>query len=452
MIHRLALVFLALPFILSGQNPVQKLDRQLANYEVNFERLMRERGLPYYAGEVDYEKVRSAVGTYCMKADGEASSEIAFLFYHHEKDTLFVWLFEHHGLRSRASIPITADSLIALNNTLKFALSIDHQLGLASRGEQLKSTKRYRLRTVECREIISEVLFPAPVIKALNGKKHLLIVPSLNLTSIPFSLLKPWGETRGMLIDSLSFSFVHNFVQLFEEADQRNYSEAQKMDPGEIGKIHNPLVVGNPAFADSCTSGLPQLPGAEREVKMVGQFLGTTPLTGKAALRSDVLARMPSADFIYFATHGWSDTEYPLDLSYLAFYSPDGCGAITPRQLQTINFEENPLVILSACQSGLGKIHEAGIIGLARAFLKKGARSVLMSLWNVDDAATAQLMKLYMEELSKPSSFSPAEPWRKAVLRFRQQYSKDPSHWAAFQQFGIPYRAEFDQIAVRRAQ
>lgn len=449
---RLLFILLVLPFVLNGQTAIQKLDQQLANYEVNFERLMRERGLPYYAGEVDYEKVRRAVGTYCRKTNGEASSEIAFLFYHHENDTLFTWLFEHHGLRSKASLRITADSLIALNNTLKFALSIDHQIGLASRGEQLKSTKRYRLRTVECREIISELLFPSSVIKSLIGKKHLLIVPSLNLTSIPFSLLKPWGESGGMLIDSLSFSFVHNFVQLFEEADLRNYTDSQKMNPEEIGKIYNPLIVGNPTFTDSCTSGLPQLPGAEREVKMVGRFFGATPLTGKEALRSAVLDKMSSADFIYFATHGWSDTEYPLDLSYLAFYSPDGCGAITPRQLQKISFEENPLVILSACQSGLGKIHEAGIIGLARAFLKKGARSVLMSLWNVDDAATAQLMTLYMEELSKPSSFSPAEPWRRAILRFRQQHSKDPLHWAAFQQFGIPYSAQFDPVAIRPAQ
>ena len=103
------------------------------------------------------------------------------------------------------------------------------------------------------------------------------------------------------------------------------------------------------------------------------------------------------------------------------------------------NYKQFPeMVILSACQTGLGKSMEAGVVGLARSFLLSGSNHVIMSLWNVDDEATAYLMNRFLFHLGEKTRFMPAEPLRRALLDTRKKYPK-PSQWASFSLFGIDY-------------
>lgn len=412
----------------------QLLDQQLSNYEVQFESLMKQRGLPYLMGTVTGDKIMTAVEKY-SREDYEVNPSTALLFYHHHQDTLHTWLLDHQRLLAHAHQRVPADSLITLNNTLKFAMSVDNMLGLAKRsGTSVKNVKKYRMRTNDCNDALSSILFPAPVAEGLRGKDHLIIVPCLNLSGIPYSILKPW-RGGGYLIDSLSFSFAHNFTQFFESAENDEENE-----PGEIVR---PLIAGSPDFGDECTRGLTPLPGAAEELHMAARAFATLPLLGPAARKDTIISMMETADLIYLATHGWSDTEDPLSKSFIALWQPGGCGYLTPLEIQKMTLKGKPMVVLSACQSGLGKVHEAGIIGLARAFLKTGARSVTMSLWDVNDSETSRLMQLYVEELRKPHPFNPAEPWRQAVLRYRKEFNNDPLYWAAFQNFGVPYKLQY---------
>lgn len=85
------------------------------------------------------------------------------------------------------------------------------------------------------------------------------------------------------------------------------------------------------------------------------------------------------------------------------------------------------LVILSACQTGLGKSMEAGITaGIARSFLIAGASQVVMSLWNVDDEATAYLMNRFVYHLQNENLFCPSEPLRLAELDTRKIQESSP--------------------------
>lgn len=81
---------------------------------------------------------------------------------------------------------------------------------------------------------------------------------------------------------------------------------------------------------------------------------------------------------------------------------------------------------------------DAGIIGLSRAFQIAGANHVVMSLWNVDDEATAFLMQQFLMYIQVKSNFFPAEPLRKAILATKKKYP-DPSKWSSFALFGVPY-------------
>jgi CHAT domain-containing protein len=97
------------------------------------------------------------------------------------------------------------------------------------------------------------------------------------------------------------------------------------------------------------------------------------------------------------------------------------------------------LVVLSACQRSLGNLTQAeGTVGLQRAFLAKGARSVLVSLWSVDDEATRLLMEsFYGHWLGDEDRPSKAEALRRAQAEVRRTPSfEDPRYWAAFQLVG----------------
>ena len=101
---------------------------------------------------------------------------------------------------------------------------------------------------------------------------------------------------------------------------------------------------------------------------------------------------------------------------------------------------EAKLVVLSACQTGLGRSLDGGVIGLTRAFQVAGANHVLMSLWNVSDDETAKLMTFFFKELQGYGiEFMPHDALRKAILKYRREVSDDPNYWAAFTLFGVPY-------------
>jgi len=140
--------------------------------------------------------------------------------------------------------------------------------------------------------------------------------------------------------------------------------------------------------------------------------------------------------YLHFATHGYLDTNNPR-FSAIVLSLVDKQGKPEDGFLRTIDIYNlklpAELVVLSACETGLGKdVKGEGIEGLTRAFMYAGARRVIVSLWNVNDKATAALMqRLYTGMLR--SGKTPAAALRAAqieMLRTRQWQS--PYFWAPF--------------------
>ena len=119
----------------------------------------------------------------------------------------------------------------------------------------------------------------------------------------------------------------------------------------------------------------------------------------------------------------------------MAFSPVKGDGRWTARQVQSDEISAQ-LVVLSACQTGLGQSHDAGVIGLARAFQLAGAQQVLMSLWSIEDAATVRLMKEFV--LGLYDGLHAPEALRRAAVAARDQ-SSSPSVWAPFVIFSGPF-------------
>jgi CHAT domain-containing protein len=212
---------------------------------------------------------------------------------------------------------------------------------------------------------------------------------------------------------------------LFDVVEEVNPSTSQ---------FENPLVVGNPLLPENGEWLFPPLPGAQAEAQAVSQVFKTTPFIGASATKEAVMMKASGADILYFATHAVASHTDPLGGSFLALSAArDPQGRWTAQEIQTSKLRAR-LAVLSACQTGLGKTHDAGIIGLARAFQIAGVPRVVMSLWSVNDAATSELMQAFVINLR---SYVPAEALQKAMLQVRSK-RPHPSQWASFVLFGTP--------------
>ncbi|MEM6255228.1 MAG: CHAT domain-containing tetratricopeptide repeat protein [Cyanobacteria bacterium P01_D01_bin.156] len=199
-------------------------------------------------------------------------------------------------------------------------------------------------------------------------------------------------------------------------------------DGGEQSATGQPLVVGNPT---PMPENLQALPHAGTEASSIANVLGTHALIGKVATETVVKQQLATASLIHLATHGFFNEANPLQGS-LAFVPDDSQdGFLTAAEIldQTLQAD---LVVLSACDTGRGQITGDGVIGLSRSFLAAGADNVMVSLWQVPDEATAQLMVEFYRQRQRLDN---AQALRQAMLAIRKQY-KDPVAWAAFTLIG----------------
>jgi CHAT domain-containing protein len=140
---------------------------------------------------------------------------------------------------------------------------------------------------------------------------------------------------------------------------------------------------------------------------------------------------------VHFAAHGMLNNIHP-ELSGIVLSLVDEAGRQQDGflRLQDIYNLKLPaeLVVLSACQTGLGKeVKGEGLVGLTRGFMYAGAPRVVASLWKVDDRATSELMKRFYQGMLGPEALSPAGALRQAQLSlWKQKQWREPYYWAAF--------------------
>ncbi|MCL1469601.1 CHAT domain-containing protein [Argonema antarcticum] len=197
------------------------------------------------------------------------------------------------------------------------------------------------------------------------------------------------------------------------------------------------LVVGNPTMPSLSQEGgspeqLPSLPGAEREAKAIAQLFNSQAIIGNDATKATVEQRMSQARIIHLATHGILDDVGGV-FSSLAFAPASGDnGFLNAREILALKLNAE-LVVLSACDTGKGKITGDGVVGLSRSFISAGIPSIIVSLWSVPDSPTAQLMTAFYQNLKNGSD--KAQALRIAMLQTMKQFP-NPRDWAAFTLIG----------------
>ncbi len=381
-------------------------------------------------------------------------------------------------------IPITQSELNTLIEQYRHALNVSKPRGVllvsnisgTATNSSISSSNLSEQKISQ--QLYQLIIAPIKTLLPKNKNETVIIVPHGNLWLLPFAALRSaHGQYLGEQ-HSLSYAVSEaTWRILAKKPRQFNHQNA------------NAWIVGNPKMPKTITRcnqtiAIDRLPGAEQEARQIAALFKHQKASLFIKQQADRLrldAWHPNYSVLHFATHGVVCTNAPLQ-SYIIMsklYSEDislskNADTITiksdPRlpvhlnnakeitkniQLQndssTINIPDYPgiltakdilknftlnadLVTLSACQTGLGQISGEGVIGFPRAFLTAGARSLLVSLWNIDDQVTKKLMVHFYQNYLKHGNKALALQY--AMSSIRQQYP-EPKYWAGFTLVGL---------------
>ncbi|KAL9951467.1 hypothetical protein ACROYT_G044130 [Oculina patagonica] len=255
-------------------------------------------------------------------------------------------------------------------------------------------------------------LIIAPVADLMEGRE-IIIVPERSLYNIPFAALP--AECGKYLSESFRIRVVPSLTTLKLIQDS----------PTDYHSQTGALIVGNPDVGRKA-----------KQTCRIGGKLGVEPLLGKQATKQAVLQVINSVSLVHFAAHGDAErgeialapalrtpNKLPREEDYLLTMSD-----ISKVQLRA------KLVVLSCCHSARGQIRAEGVVGIARAFLGSGARSVLVALWALEDSATEQFMSRFYEHLVGGDSAS--DSLHEAMKWMRCNGYADVRQWAPFMLIG----------------
>jgi CHAT domain-containing protein len=324
-----------------------------------------------------------------------------------------------------------------------------------------------------------------PLLPALAGSNQWFLSPDAELNRVPFAALPAPQDPSKPLAQAIQVRLLTTGRELL-----------RLQQP--LKAATTPVVMANPAFerdgrasrsatpltsnaasqsrsADLADKVWKPLPGSELEGQQVSAQLGTAPLTGEAASTRQ-LQQLKSPKVLHIASHGFfvgdSDTKPNDPLAKLQDQTsllrrfrgedpqlrsglvlaganqpdadPNDDGYLTAAEAAALKLDGTELVVLSACSTGQATIRTGeGVYGLQRALAVAGARSTLLSLWKVDDAATAEFMRRFYSRLKAGQPRSDAlaatqEEFRSGSVRDAKtgQRWDSPYYWAAWQLVG----------------
>nr|MBC8285165.1 CHAT domain-containing protein [Nitrospinota bacterium] len=185
------------------------------------------------------------------------------------------------------------------------------------------------------------------------------------------------------------------------------------------------LLLGNPQLDNEVFD----LPYSEVEIDNAATFFpDSLKLSRNSASETNLKNKASSYDVLHFATHATFDNDEPFNSSLLLASDGSNDGKLTVEEIYQLQLKPS-LVVLSACDTGLGK-YSAGdeIIGFYRAFMYAGAKSIIATLWPVSDEATSFLINKFYQSLKKNSL---GESLRIAQLKTKEKYP-NPANWGGF--------------------
>jgi CHAT domain-containing protein/tetratricopeptide (TPR) repeat protein len=324
-----------------------------------------------------------------------------------------------------------------------------------------------------------------PLLPHLTGSRQWFLSPDGELNRVPFAALpapqKP-GTRLAQIVQLRLITTGRELVKLQQPTPTGNASlvmanptyDRPGAKSGQASRAAEVTTVVQQRSAELGSNQWKQLPASEREGQKVAKLLSTGLISGTSAT-TKALQRHQGPRVLHVATHGFfvadqetkpteplrtiqesspllsslrqEDPQLRSGLVLAGANQPDvdpnDDGYLTAAEAVNLNLKGTELVVLSACSTGQGEVRTGeGVYGLQRSLTVAGARSTLLSLWKVDDAATAEFMVRYYQRLKAGEGRSDAlvavqEEFRSGKVQSGTGVDwKDPYYWAAWQLVG----------------
>ncbi|MDW8347514.1 MAG: CHAT domain-containing tetratricopeptide repeat protein [Bacteroidia bacterium] len=344
------------------------------------------------------------------------------------------------------------DSVIYMAVIIKYGC-MHPEILVIDKGETLEKKMIINYRrcvTTKVQDLESYNAFWKPLREKLKGIKTVYFSPDGVYHQINLNTLQN-PDTKKYVFDEMQIINVTNTKDIL---NKNTYT------------TKNNCLIGNPKFDlqiktqqenekpkqertfEGFLEGISQLEGAEKEVKKISEFLPRATTVIGADATEEYVKSLKNPHILHIATHGYfkkgyyqSSTQAMLNAGLLFAGVVDydrmeirpldrDDGKLTAFEVMNMELDSTELVVLSACETGLGQASKEGVYGLQRAFKVAGAQSIIMSLWKVNDEATQLLMTKFYENWQK-KGMSKRKAFETAQKDIRKQY-KEPYYWGAF--------------------
>jgi CHAT domain-containing protein len=344
---------------------------------------------------------------------------------------LYIWVVKPTGEIEFRSVDLAALD-VPLNELINFTRQA---IGARGRGSAPllppQIAQQPEQSTLRLQQLYQVLIEPIADLLPTNPNDHIVFIPQNELFQAPFPALQ--AANGKYLIESHTILTAPS-IQVLGLTQQS--PQTRSIDPSNVLIVGNPTL---PSLSSLLPQSLPSLPGAEQEAIDIARQFRTQPLLGNAATETTIVQRMAKARIIHLAAHGLLNYGDPktsgvrdVPGAIALAPSPQDDGLLTASEILNLKLNDS-LVVLSACDTGLGYISGDGVIGLSRSLLSAGASSVVVSLWKVPDDSTAALMTEFYTQLQQQPDR--AQALRQAMLKTIADYP-DPIDWAAFTLIG----------------
>jgi CHAT domain-containing protein/tetratricopeptide (TPR) repeat protein len=307
------------------------------------------------------------------------------------------------------------------------------------------SNKKYQGKKAAAR-ILKEIFFPILANK-LKDIKKIIIIPDGLLFYLPFEALaiENNNDNSGMfVIEKYDVSYSPSLLSIYVLAQKT------KIRKNDISC----LIIGDPDYLsfrsrsknqylnalikkfESDGLSLNPLPYTKEEALAIKDVINSNRITmyldHKACEENIKKTNLKNYDIIHFACHGFYDEEAPTRSGLILSINPASKedGLLQVGEIYDLDLDAD-LVVLSACQTARGQIARGeGILGLTRTFFYSGAKTVVSTLWNIDDISTVVFMKYFYTYLSE--GMGKSEALRSAKIKMINSQYSHPFYWAAF--------------------
>lgn len=287
--------------------------------------------------------------------------------------------------------------------------------------------KSQRTNNRSLQQLYQLLIEPIADLLPTNQNERVIFIPQGELFLVPFPALQ---DAKGKYLIEKHTILTAPSIQVLDLT--RKQREKLSSSAKDILIVGNPTMPKVPLAPGEPRQQLAALPEAEKEATTIAKLLQTQPLLHDQATKAAIVQRMPNAKVLHFATHALLDDFRGVGSAIAFTPSENDNGMLTADEILNLKLS-GELVVLSACNTGQGRITGDGVIGLSRSFISAGIPSIIVSLWSVPDAPTALLMVEFYRNWQQ--SGDKAVALRQAMLTAMQQHP-NPQDWAAFTLIG----------------